>query len=240
MPITDSQSDEFVVTAKLETSNSSTPGTLLEMGPRTVGILVDPAARCDSDLGDRVTVTLSGDEVGGQHSAVGDVLGIHSDEHGLRVTVRYADTTDYDSLLNTGVGRRFNRRTSFRVEPATERPITVTIKTKDGRDLTGIAMDLSATGMALVVNGDIDLTSGQTLELGFSVQWDPKPLLFSGNVCYCGMRDGRMRYGVDFDAHRTVDFENVQDRLVDYVMTRQREILRRANQVDASSETSAE
>ena len=93
-------------------------------------------------------------------------------------------------------------------------------------------MDLSATGMALVVDGDMDLTSGQTLQLKFSVQWDPKPLNFAGRVCYCGMRDGDMRYGIDFVEHQTPNFEEEQDRLVDYVMTRQREVLRRAAQVD--------
>jgi hypothetical protein len=226
------------VTATLSTRGGSATGLLLEMGSRTVGLLFARSELSRAALGDRATVSMVVDDVGGEHSAEGHLLSIHDEERGRKITIRYADVADYEALLATGVGRRFNRRTTFRVEPVPERPVAVTITAGDGGELRGQAMDLSATGMALVVEGDMDLTSGQTLELTFSVRWDPKPLTFVGRVCYCGMRDGEMRYGIDFVAHQTPDFEDVQDRLVDYVMTRQREILRRAIQAGGAPESS--
>lgn len=225
------------VTVTVTTDHETAVGLLLEMGPRTVGLLLDKGGLSKLELGDRATVTMTGDEVGGEHVGRTNVLGIHNDEHGSRVTLRYADVADYERLLATGLGRRFNRRSSFRVKPAIEHPIMVDITDAEGVQFRGQAMDVSATGLALTIEGDFDLTSGQVLALQFSVAWDPKPLKFAARVCYCGMRDGQMRYGIDFVAHQTVDFEDIQDRLVDYVMTRQREILRRATQAEASPES---
>ena len=234
MSATGTKNVDQSVIVKLQTDQEQSQGLLLEMGPRTVGILVEKGDLSKCQLGDRATVTILGDEVGGEHVARAYLLGVHPAGDGQRLTFRYADVADYERLLTTGLGRRYNRRASFRVEPALEKPIVVSIKDANGAELTGKAMDLSATGLALVIDGDMDLTSGQTLHLGFSVAWDPRPLSFMARVCYCGERDGEMRYGVDFLEHQTEDFELTQDRLVDYVMKRQREILRRANQVQAS------
>jgi hypothetical protein len=217
-------------TVSVTTDQETATGLILEMGPRTVGLLFEKGSLSRAQLGDRATVTISGDEVGGEHIGRTHVLGIHDDDKGLRFTLRYADTSEYERLLATGLGRRFNRRSSFRVEPALEQPILVDITDAEGVQFRGQAMDLSATGLALIIDGDMDLTSGQTLALHFSVAWDPKPLNFAARVCYCGMRDGQMRYGIDFVGHQTENYEAIQDRLVDYVMTRQREILRHANQ----------
>jgi hypothetical protein len=238
MSAMEAKNGDAPVTATLSTSGGSATGLLLEMGSRTVGLLFTSGELSRAALGDRATLSIVIDDAGGEHSAEGHLLSINDDERGRKITIRYSDVADYEALMTTGVGKRFNRRTTFRVEPEPERPVPVVITVADGGELQGRAMDLSATGMALVVTGDMDLTSGQTLELRFSVPWDPKPLYFVGRVCYCGMRDGEMRYGVDFVPHQTPDFEDIQDRLVDYVMTRQREILRRATQAAGTPESS--
>ena len=227
---------EEIVTATVKTEHEQATGLVQEMGPRTIGLLLEKSALSRLELGGRATVTIVGDEVGGEHSGRTNLLGTYAEGDSVRFTFRYADADDYEKLLTTGLGRKFNRRASFRVAPAIDQPITVDITDSEGTQFRGVAMDLSATGLALVIEGDMDLTSGQTLQLRFSVAWDPKPLNFAARVCYCGMRDGQMRYGIDFVGHQTENYEDVQDRLVDYVMKRQREILRRGNQVQESQD----
>jgi len=225
------------VTVNVTTDNDQATGLLLEMGPRTVGLLLEKGCLSKMNLGDRATVTIVSEEVGGEHVGRVNLLGTHDAGQDIRFTFRYADIAEYEKLLATGLGRKFNRRASFRVIPALDQPIMVDITDAEGVQFTGKAMDLSATGLALIIEGDMDLTSGQTLQLRFSVAWDPKPLSFAARVCYCGVRDGQMRYGIDFVGYQTDNFEEVQDRLVDYVMTRQREILRRANQAQPTPDS---
>lgn len=228
-PSNDSAPDRPQVRAALSVDGGrSFEGTLEEMGPRTVGIAVPGSGAATAELGARAEIVLTSDALEREHRGRGHVIAWYQEGNVAHCTLRYSDPDDYRRLVDTGLGRHFNRRGAFRVEPAAANPVAVVVEDASGRRLAGHAKDVSATGMALVLDAGpgVELTSGQALSLHVTLPWLPSPLLVGARVCYCGERDGEMRYGVDFVAGSTADFEQTQDHVVDYVMKRQREILR--------------
>ncbi|MEC9071925.1 MAG: PilZ domain-containing protein, partial [Myxococcota bacterium] len=172
-------------------------GSLIEVGPRTVALAFDQSGDLGLALGERVTFVLSGDLVGSDHKAEGNITGWR-EAGGLQIcSIRYKDAHDYKKLLATQVGRTFNRRNSFRVRPADNRPVNVSLEGASDSG-TGIATDVSSTGMGVIPERALDVTSGEEMTVTLRMPDDPRPASLKAVLCHIGQGDNGPRYGLDF------------------------------------------
>lgn len=208
-------------------------GALAEMGARTITIAAPLKRGPDVESGERLHFELTGELVGGAHVADGHVERCWQHGATRRYTLRYAVLEDFELLLATRVGRHFNRRDAYRVAPADTQPVMVDVTPANGAPVTCRALDVSAGGVAVAVAGTplapLEASSAP-LDLKLGLPGLPRPVELVGRVRFAGEIDGVQRIGIAFDEDRTLGFHAAQDRVVDYVMKRQREELREARQ----------
>ena len=236
-PMADPNTKSDIVHATLTMEGGgSVSGNLIEVGPRIIALAFDQSGDLGLKLGQRVTFVLTGDLVGDAHKAEGNITGWR-EAGGLKIsTIRYKDFHDYKTLLATEVGRTFNRRNSFRVRPGSDHPVTVSLEgaTDSG---AGVATDVSSSGMGVIPERTLNVTSGEVMTVTLRMPDDPRPASLKAVLCHIGQGDDGPRYGLDFVQEDTRAFELTLERVVDYVMRRQREQLRRDSQVIEENES---
>ncbi len=206
-------------------------GVLAELGARTITVATPLKRGPEVESGSRLHFELSGDLVGGSHVADGHVDRCWQHGNTRRYTLRYAVLDDFERLLATRVGRHFNRRDAYRVIPADTQPVLVEVTPPDASTVICRALDVSAGGVAVPVAGTplAALEPGAaTLELTLRLPGSPRPVELVGRVRFAGEEEGAQRLGIAFDEDRSRGFAAAQDRVIDYVMKRQREELREA------------
>jgi hypothetical protein len=224
-----SSDDDKVKATIARTGRKDVPGVMEELGLDGVTIVSPAKAAADVETGDRVSLVLEGQAVGGRHEAPGHVESVREVRGVFRISVRYVDSKDYDALIEAGAGRSFNRRSAYRVNPATVQPVRVTVEDPAGswRHET-TAADLSATGTAFLLDPAPakDVDGAPVLRLSLAFPGSREPARLAARVRFRKEVEGRVRFGVDFDRTETEAFDDEADRVVLYIMRRQREQLR--------------
>lgn len=204
-------------------------GLMAELGVQNVTLVCRAKDARDLEPGERVTLLLEGTPVGGVKEGPAHVESTRVGEIEARVTVRYLHKRDYDALIAAGAGRHFNRRGAFRVVPLEAEPVRVTVSDADGsfRHAT-TAADVSATGTAFLFGPAEakDVDASESLQLSLALPGAARPAVLAARVCFRSESEGRVRFGVDFDRSASDDYDGQVERIVDYIMRRQRQMLR--------------
>ncbi|MFT5052660.1 MAG: c-di-GMP-binding flagellar brake protein YcgR, partial [Chlamydiales bacterium] len=126
------------------------------------------------------------------------------------------------------VARMLRRRNAFRARPDPRDPVQVllhtTLKTTSRAELC----DISSTGAWLIVDADDESTllrSG-SLRLSFRLPGQAQLLDVYANVRTRALRGSAIHYGVEFDVERTQRAALQAERISQYVLARQLEMLR--------------
>ena len=146
-----------------------------------------------------------------------------------RVSVWLDDAEDLARVLEAGAAANFNRRGAYRVAPAADSPVTLALNTADGSwSHTDKASDLSASGVGVLVDEATakQMETAHELTLSLSLPGAHAPLHFVSHVRRVIAKDAGHLVGLDFDPVNTDNFDALAERVVDYIMRRQRELLR--------------
>ncbi len=109
-----------------------------------------------------------------------------------------------------------NCRRSARVQPASEEPLPVQVKSVDGRfEIAGELNDVSATGMSVFVplEGEAQLFQIWNVQVNFRLPGVQHPFQFVGGICYRRLLGDRVHYGVDFHPDACLNFEHQHNQL---------------------------
>ncbi len=223
------------VTATIEIVEGATiRGPMVDIGTRTVTVECAARELRDLALGDRAMLDLRGAAVGGGHRAHGHVAEFRTEGETGRIVIRYALDEDFAVMTSHGIGRLFNRRQAFRMAPTEESPVQVTVS--DVARLfehTGAALDVSATGLGVVIPSDhAELAPRDALmRMAVLLPGHADPIALIGRVCFraptrAGAAPAGLKLGIDFDEEATEHFEERVEAIVNYIMRVQREALR--------------
>ena len=144
---------------------------------------------------------------------------------------QFTDREQFERRLSPILNALFNRRRAYRVEPDSEAPVEVAVEAHEGgTSVPGRLVNISAGGLQvrLPVDSDAALVDSDIVKLSFSLPQCPRPFALVGSVRSRFLDGMWVRYGIAFDQGRSGTFERQADGISDYVMRRQREILRRA------------
>lgn len=223
-------SDDTRVDARIvRASGSAAQAVLSELGPRSVTVTGPTRGAPAIEPGERVELVLSGDLVRGELRADGHLERSYEHESEQRYTIRFVELADFERLLATPVGRHFNRRGAYRVTPADDAPVRANLAAGGAEGVEAVLADVSATGCA-VVAGEGPLAalepSNALIALRLELPGDPRPIELVAELRYISDGESGRHLGLCFDELRTRGFDAAQDRVVAYVMRRQRELLR--------------
>ena len=113
-------------------------------------------------------------------------------------------------------------------EPSAKVPVAVQIESATFQ-ATGRMLDISADGMAVALDGESDKSLSGVLEVSveFLLPGQQRPVTFQAWIRKRSSLDDQdvICYGLSWDPTGSSDFHAQQDRVSDYVVARQRELL---------------
>jgi len=210
--------------------DQATAGVVANITNRGFVIVCDGLRDAKDAPGRRVTLELSGAGLKGPQSAPGHIQGVRTEDSSHhRVVVWVDDPADMERLMESGVKATFNRRGAFRVSPSQDEPVTVRLVLADGSwSHEDHACDLSATGLALMVDDAVAERLREASDLNVTVRLprSPRSMAFLGHVRRLIPRDDKQLLGLDFDPDLSANYDTLAGHIISYIMRRQREILR--------------
>ena len=181
-------------------------------------------------IGDDAALVFTSGSFAGPMQASGRVY-MSSEDH-----FRHRYLFEFKASDVAPVGYAVNQRRASRVYPDPSEPVNVQLYRMDEDDAyTAKMYDLSVTGISTVIprEAEVDLFSQWTLRLHFELpDHDGQPFNAVGIVRNRKLTDDGIHYGIEFDASSIPNFEQFQQRLITYIMSRQAESFRRARVLD--------
>lgn len=157
----------------------------------------------------------------------------HMEREGrVACTFRFTHMATVDRTLPPDIYSVFNRRQMFRVRPDPKQPMMVKLSAaREGARTVEIEVqltDVSGSGVGLFLGADVagPFALSSLLELELELPGDEQPLRFSGRICYRLDLGRRWRLGIEFDARKTKHFHRKQQRIMLFIMQRQRDLLK--------------
>jgi c-di-GMP-binding flagellar brake protein YcgR len=142
-----------------------------------------------------------------------------------RYGFQFTDRQQLEQQLRPTLYRLFNRRASYRVRPAPDHPVEVTLECfPGGTPVQAQLIDISTGGMALRVplEAESALADSDRVRVSASLPDCPQRLDLSAIICSRSLAGAEIRYGVKFDLQRTDSSQCQQDAILNFVMARQR------------------
>ena len=130
--------------------------------------------------------------------------------------------------LSSDLRELFNRRKTVRVRPDPQSPINVVLEAlQGGQQVEGRLEDISASGARVGLQEQIDsrLRTISTVRISFSLP-ESGAVSMTGHIRHRQIVRGSVSYGIEFDPELTDNFGRQQEAVVQFVMQRQRELLR--------------
>lgn len=231
-----------VVDAEVElASGRRVSARMIELNERSITVAAPARALRSLEGGDRVAVTLSSAVMTGPAVGRAHVDRVIIDGGVGRITLHFSEESEFQALLDSGIGSVFNRRFAYRVQPAADAPIAIAvhpaadapieIKVEGdaaGRpELTGTAEDISVAGVGFSVTdaGAEQLAIGTRVVMLLNLPPDAARVRVSGKVRYLAVAPNRTRVGADYE-QGTPLYEPALEAITSYVMRRQRDLLR--------------
>lgn len=124
--------------------------------------------------------------------------------------------------------RIFNRRKHYRVKPHSEQLTTLLLRVEAGPNVPAELLDVSAGGLGVSAHIGVDeqFVSAEAVNVALALSEEAAPLDLVASIRSRTMvSDESVRYGLAFDPEATEGFAAKHERIMDYVMARQREEL---------------
>jgi len=134
-----------------------------------------------------------------------------------------------DSILFSTLFAIANQRGAARIEPDSKNPVAIALKLPDGFQAEGTIRDISATGVGVVVPGSLEGADvGQdTVDVIFSLPDADGDVDMSGTIRHKKLDFDATWVGIEFNEQDESRTDLQQKKIVDYVMQRQRDLLKK-------------
>lgn len=190
-----------------------------------------PRAKSPSlPIGDDAALVFSSSSFSAPMQASGRVF-MSSEDH-----FRHRYLFEFKKEQVAPIGQAVNQRRAARVYPDPSEPVTVFLQRLDEENHYSSQLnDISCTGISTVISreDEINLFSQWTLKMHFKLpNYDEKAFEVVGVVRNRKLVDNGIHYGIEFDATETPNYDEFQQRLLMYIMSRQAEGFRRARVLD--------
>ena len=158
----------------------------------------------------------------------GVVRNIKTIQGGSRIGVSFRDAGEVDGKLPRALVPVFNRRDCFRVAPMPSPGIIVKCSAMGGREASLRLADVSLMGAGLfaAVPEERILAKGDHTTLHFDLPGAPGPIVCMSIVVYEHKLPVGVRYGVRHLPDKCDDFQTLERAVGDYILNRQRSVLR--------------
>lgn len=147
-----------------------------------------------------------------------------------RFFLQFIDPGAVKALLHRDLLRLFDRRQAFRAVPPNGQVIEVTVEPPPEAEVPPvrtILVDVSTTGLAfdVPVGFESEMILFDTLTLHFLLPGCTWPNVVVADIRNRSWKNPtRVRYGVEFDPHRTIRWDLQAEQITGYVVERQREM----------------
>ncbi len=143
----------------------------------------------------------------------------------IRVGLQFSERERVWAQLDERLWRYFNRRQGFRVGPGRDQrgPAVVTLR-GPGTEFAGVIHDLSTTGLSIRVStkDDVRFTLGELFSAEFTLPIPGPPFRLGVVAMHESVVRGSRRVGFRFDPLATPGLEHEVERILQYVLERQR------------------
>jgi len=160
----------------------------------------------------------------------GVVRGLREVSEGTRIGVQFSDVERLYTQLKEPQWRFFNRRQAFRVPPADSRgrPLRAQFHLPAATEPRSVPIhDLSSSGLSvwLAPMNDVAFPKHLPVRVTFSLPGDEGGFDLRVAFVHRTKLDGKFRVGFCIDMGRTMDAEGQAERILKYVLERQRQLL---------------
>lgn len=155
-------------------------------------------------------------------------------DDGVRFGLEFLDPERLYTQLKEPQWRYFNRRRAFRVEPADShgRPLRAKFFLPGAKEPRSLALhDLSSTGLSVALrpNVEVRFPEQSAIRVVFTLPSDMADVDLRVRFVHSTPRGGRRRVGFEVIENETPDIEETQERVLKYVLDRQRQLLTRGS-----------
>jgi hypothetical protein len=148
---------------------------------------------------------------------------------GQRLGVSFRDARELDGQLPPSLIPVFNRRNCYRVSPVASPGLKAECTAMGDSHARMRLLDVSLSGVGLLAGLPEDriLQMGEVTTISFHLPNHPAPIVTLATVLYEESLPGGMRYGVRYIPDKCDDFQTTERAIGDYILNRQRSVLRR-------------
>ena len=141
---------------------------------------------------------------------------------------QFADPSSLAKNIDISLMSYFNRREAFRVKPDINEPIEVDVDWNEG-STQGRVIDISLTGMGLGIKPELPEipVNSEPFTLSFELPVSEKALMIKGTTVNPRPSGKIILYGIKYEWSKTENSYHQESMIKDYVIYRQREIIRR-------------
>lgn|GEM_PF-6918560 len=223
------------VTAAVETPGGSNfEGRVADFSVSGVAICFNGSEIPPLFMGQTVTITLRVPMPSQEYSVVDFEAGVRTFTYDpgsgtSRCGLAFDKEIRRDSVLFSTLYAIANQRSAARIEPDKEKPITIALKTSDGLKAEGTIRDISATGVGIVVSGELEGPDVglDTVGMSFTLPDTDNEVDLSGTIRHKKLDMDATWIGIEFDPQEASSIDERQRQIVRYVMQRQRDLLKK-------------
>ena len=216
---------EEVLHAEITGEYCRASGDVLDLGFKRVAVSLPIEQDPVFALGERIMLTLNCETMGS--ASVQATIEDRTELEGCRYGVAFPNHDELRQKLGPKFMQLFKQRKTYRVEPNKEPPIDVHLSC-EALQVTGTLRDLSAGGVGVLLDyaAERKLARLVAVRVTFRLPGQERPLTFEAEIRKRVTVDAEaVSYGLARTPEDTPDFSRHQDRVTDYVMARQRELL---------------
>ncbi len=202
-----------------------------DLSARGCGVIVGPESGATLSVDDEIVLRLL---VGGkgmpQLFVKGVVKGLRDVPEGVRIGVQFSDTERLYTQLKEPQWRFFNRRQAFRVPPADARgrPLRAHFHLPGADEARSVPVhDLSSSGLSvwLAPKNDVAFPKRLPMRVAFNLPGDGEAFDLRVAFVHRTKVEGKFRVGFRIDMERTLNADSQAERILRYVLERQRQLL---------------
>ena len=219
---------EEALQADIRGDHCRASGDVLDLGFRRVALSLSIEQDPVFAIGERITLTLKSETMGSV--SVQATIRDRTELEGFRrYGVAFPRPDELRDKLGAKFMRLFNQRRTYRVEPSKKTPVEVQLSC-EAVQATGRLRDLSADGVGVMVDFAAEQSLARFFEVrvAFRLPGQERPVTFEAEIrkrlTLCDDAQA-VCIGLAWNPERSPDFSRHQDRVTDYIMARQREIL---------------
>ncbi len=183
----------------------------------------------DLTVGEEVELTIASDRLKRPLAISARVVHRLDEESSREYGLQFTDRQQLEDQLATELFRLFNRRKTYRVEPDRNAPVEATLEHgQAGVQVQAEVVDISVEGLGVRVPADAMATLGTTdrVKVAISLPGRQAPVILIGTIRFRQVKGEEIGCGIEFDFEQSEDPKRQQNAITDYVMKRQREVLR--------------